>query len=153
MAALPLGPSTTAGVSRPGSIKAGANAAAKDRLPHPVGFSEQHGRLPDDVPRERSRIVCAAAASARRTGQSGMLLSHSISVGIGPQRRDHDLEQLPDGVGDRPIVAVDQQPLAFIVGLFGMTGQMNLADTLRAENRTDSRAPKSRGWSPRRRRC
>ena len=36
---------------------------------------------------QRSRIVRATAASAFRTVQSGILLSHSISVGTGPRRR------------------------------------------------------------------
>src|SRR5258708_4719123 len=39
-----------------------------------------------------------------------------------------DLEEFPDCVGDRPVVTVDQQEVAFVVGLLGMTGEMDLAD-------------------------
>ena len=45
-----------------------------------------------------------------------------------PAPRDHDLEQFPDGIRDRPVMAVDQQHFALVVALFGMTGEMNLAD-------------------------
>src|SRR5450631_4620887 len=41
--------------------------------------------------------------------------------------RDHDLEQFPDSIRDRTVMAVDQQRRALVVGLFGMTGEMNLA--------------------------
>ena len=37
---------------------------------------------------------------------------------------NHDLVELPDRVGDRPIMAVDQKTLAFIVALFSMAGQV-----------------------------
>lgn len=39
-----------------------------------------------------------------------------------------DLEEFPDCVGDRPIVTIDQQEVAFVVGLLSMTGEMNLTD-------------------------
>ena len=45
-----------------------------------------------------------------------------------PRLRDDDLEQVPDRVGDRPVVAVDEQGVAFVVALFGMSGEMDLAD-------------------------
>ncbi len=47
-------------------------------------FRRQHDASPTVW--QRSRIFCAAAASALRIGQSGMLLSHSTSVGTGPHR-------------------------------------------------------------------
>jgi len=43
--------------------------------------------------------------------------------------RDDDLVQVPHGIRDRPVMAVDQQQVAFIVALLGMTGEMDLADT------------------------
>src|SRR5258708_19965955 len=46
-----------------------------------------------------------------------------------PAPRDHDLEEFPDGIRDRTIMAVDQQQVALVIGLFGMAGEMNLADT------------------------
>src|SRR5260370_17839040 len=39
-----------------------------------------------------------------------------------------DLEEFPDCVGDRPVVTIDQQEVAFVVGLLGMTGEMDLTD-------------------------
>src|SRR5882724_5392608 len=41
---------------------------------------------------------------------------------------DDDLEQFPYGVCDRAIMTVDQQYVSLVVVLFGMTGEMNLAD-------------------------
>src|SRR5882724_13321144 len=41
---------------------------------------------------------------------------------------DDDLEQFPYGVCDRAVVTVDQQRSSLVVGLFGVTGEMNLAD-------------------------
>src|ERR1700726_1996330 len=46
-----------------------------------------------------------------------------------PAPRDYDFEQFPDGICDRTVMAVDQQQVALIVGLFGVTGEMNLTDT------------------------
>src|SRR5216683_7150592 len=46
-----------------------------------------------------------------------------------PAPRDHDLEEFPNGIRDRTIMAVDQQQVALVIGLFGMAGEMNLADT------------------------
>src|SRR5260370_42322207 len=45
----------------------------------------------------------------------------------GSTSRDHVLEKCPDQVSDLPIVAVDQQGIAFVVCLLGMAGQMDLA--------------------------
>ena len=39
--------------------------------------------------------------------------------------RDDDLVEFPDGVPDRPVVAIDQQTLAFVVALLGVTRKMN----------------------------
>src|SRR5260370_33671712 len=39
-----------------------------------------------------------------------------------------DLEEFPDCVGDRPVVTIDQQEVAFVVGLLGMTGEMDLTN-------------------------
>ena len=40
---------------------------------------------------------------------------------------DHALEECPDQIGDLPIVAVDQQGIAFVVCLLGMAGKMDLS--------------------------
>ena len=72
-------------------------------------------------------MACAAAASAFSTA------SRDVAVPFDERRdrsalADHDLEELPDRVGDRPVVAVDQQKIALVVLLLGMSGQMDLAD-------------------------
>ena len=41
---------------------------------------------------------------------------------------DDDVEELPDRVGDRAVMAVDQQKIALVVGLLGVSGEMDLAD-------------------------
>ena len=41
---------------------------------------------------------------------------------------DDDLEELPYRIGNRAVMAVDEQKIAFVIGLFGMSRQMNLAD-------------------------
>ena len=41
---------------------------------------------------------------------------------------DHDLEQLPHGVRNRTVMAVDEQQIALVVALLGMAGKVNLAD-------------------------
>src|SRR5688572_13498026 len=52
------------------------------------------------------------------------------------QRRDRpppandDVVELPDGVGDRAVVAVDEQELSLVVRLLGMSRKVNLADVL-----------------------
>ena len=57
-----------------------------------------------------------------------MLLSHSTSVGTGPHREITISNSFQTGIRDRAVMAVDQQQVALVVGLFGMTGQMNLPD-------------------------
>ena len=47
-----------------------------------------------------------------------------------PASADHDVEELPDRVGDRPVMAVDEQKIALVVRLLGMPGEMDLADML-----------------------
>ena len=42
--------------------------------------------------------------------------------------RDDALEQAPDRVGDRPVVAIDEQAIAFVVALLRMSGEMDFAD-------------------------
>src|SRR5262252_6114179 len=44
---------------------------------------------------------------------------------------DDDVEELPHGVGDRTIVAVDEEKLALVIRLLGMAGEMNLTDVLK----------------------
>src|ERR1041385_1634860 len=48
---------------------------------------------------------------------------------------DDGLEQLPDWPGNGTVVAINEQRVAFIVGLFGMTGEVNLADARKREFR------------------
>lgn len=43
---------------------------------------------------------------------------------------DDGVEEFPHRVGDRTIVAVDEQKLALVICLFGMAGEMNLTDVL-----------------------
>src|SRR5271166_2463615 len=45
-----------------------------------------------------------------------------------PCSGDDAFEQAPDRVGDGPVVAVDEQRLALVVALFGMSGEMDFAD-------------------------
>src|SRR5260370_34434402 len=44
------------------------------------------------------------------------------------------VEEFPRGVGDRTVVAVDEQKLALVICLFGMAGEMNLTDVLKRKN-------------------
>ena len=46
----------------------------------------------------------------------------------GTTARDDDLVELPHGIRDRAVMAVDQQQIAFVVALLGMAGEMDLAD-------------------------
>jgi hypothetical protein len=46
-----------------------------------------------------------------------------------PAPADDDIEELPHRIGDGTVVTVDEQKVAFVIALFGVTGQMNLADT------------------------
>ena len=101
----------------------------------------------------RSRISCAAAASALRIGHSGILLSHSIKRRNRTAARDDDLVKLPYRIGDGTIVAVDQKALALIVALLGMAGKMDFAHLRRAGNSRDNRAPHSRDSWQKRKRC
>src|SRR5262245_23787885 len=48
----------------------------------------------------------------------------------GPAPADHDIEQFPDRICDRAVVAVDAQKVALVVGLFGMAGEMDFSDVL-----------------------
>src|SRR5260221_10254085 len=41
---------------------------------------------------------------------------------------DDGREQIPDDVSDGTIVAIDQQRFTFVVGLCGVTGEVNLAN-------------------------
>ena len=71
----------------------------------------------------------------------------------GPASADHDVEELPDRVGDRPVMAVDQQKVALVVRLLGMPGQMDLAHMLERKIGEIGERRSSRDWWPRRRRC
>src|SRR5882724_10354189 len=51
----------------------------------------------------------------------------------GSAPRDHALEKVPDRVGHLPIVAVDQEQIAFVVGLLGMPGEMDFPDMAQRE--------------------
>src|SRR4051812_35311527 len=48
----------------------------------------------------------------------------------GPAPADHDIEQSPDLICDRAVVAVDAQKVALVVRLFGMAGEMDFSDAL-----------------------
>src|ERR1700730_3340978 len=124
MAALPLGPVTTTGVSLPGSIKAAANTAAYEEWT--CGSGGSMTTFHDDL---------AAIEDRLRGGRLGLedrpVGDVAVPFDQGWNRaapRDHDLEQFPDGIRDRAVMAVDQQQVALVIGLFGMTGEMNLAD-------------------------
>src|ERR1700720_955678 len=52
-----------------------------------------------------------------------------------PTPRDHDLEQFPDDIRDRTIMAVDQQRLALVIGL------CRLATAARQKPRDERRRP------------
>src|SRR5579859_4072199 len=45
-----------------------------------------------------------------------------------PGLGNYDLEQFPYDVSDRAVVTVDEQQLAFIVGLFRVAGEVNFAN-------------------------
>ena len=71
-----------------------------------------------------------------RLGGGGLRLEHGpvgdVAVPFDKRRdrpasADHDLEEFPDRVGDRAVMAVDEQKIALVVRLFGMPGQMDLA--------------------------
>src|SRR5215813_14156249 len=43
---------------------------------------------------------------------------------------DDDVEELPYGVSDRTVMAVNEQKLALVIRLSGMAGEVNLTDVL-----------------------
>src|SRR5271169_4507807 len=43
---------------------------------------------------------------------------------------DDDVEQLPHSVGDRTVMAVDEQKVALVICLSDMAGKVNLTDVL-----------------------
>ena len=73
-------------------------------------------------------MACAAVASASRRGHSGILAVPFDQRRDRPRLLDDALEQAPDRVGDRPVVAVDEQGIALVVALLRMSGEMDLAD-------------------------
>jgi hypothetical protein len=73
-------------------------------------------------------MASARIASRRSTAHSGTSLSHSISVGSAPAWLITDLIELPHRIGDRTIMGVDQQQVAFIVGILRVAGKMDLLD-------------------------
>jgi hypothetical protein len=44
---------------------------------------------------------------------------------------DNDVEELPHGVGDRTVMAVNEQKLALVIRLLCMAGEVNLTDVLK----------------------
>ena len=70
-----------------------------------------------------------------------------------PAPTDDDLEQLPDRVGDRAVVAVDEQKIALVVGLLGVPGKMDLADMVERKVGEIVVRRSSRDWWRKRRRC
>src|SRR5215471_6024158 len=44
---------------------------------------------------------------------------------------DDEIEELPHGVGDRTVVAINEQKLALVIRLLGMAGEVNLTDVLK----------------------
>src|SRR5215510_5861709 len=46
---------------------------------------------------------------------------------------DDDVEELPYGVSDRTVMAVNEQKLALVIRLSGMAGEMNLTDVLKGK--------------------
>src|SRR5215470_8865136 len=46
---------------------------------------------------------------------------------------DDDVEELPYGVSDRTVMAVNEQKLALVIGLLGMAGKVDLTDVLQWE--------------------
>ena len=44
---------------------------------------------------------------------------------------DDDVEKLPYGVSDWTVMAVNEQKLALVISLLGMTGEMNFTDVLK----------------------
>ena len=44
---------------------------------------------------------------------------------------DDDVKELPHVVGDRTVMAVNEQKLALVIRLLGMAGEVNLADVLK----------------------
>src|SRR6266481_5587934 len=51
-----------------------------------------------------------------------------------PPASDDNLEQVPDASRHLPVVAVDEQEVSFVIGLFGMTREMDLTHVLEREN-------------------
>ena len=97
-----------------------------------------------------------------RPGGGGLGLQHrpvgDVAVPFDQRRHaaraaDDHVVELPDRVGDRAVVAVDEQQLALVVRLLGMPGQVDLADLLEREVGEIAERANSRGWWPRRRRC
>src|ERR1700677_3167621 len=125
-----------AGVSLCGSSKAGENAPAKDSPSSrsEVGFSATRMNF------ARRQVRRVTVEDRLRGG--GFSFEHrpfrNIAVPLDQRRNraasaDDDLEELPHRVGNRAVMAVDKQKIAFLIGLYGMSRQMYLAASFARE--------------------
>src|ERR1700688_255238 len=128
MAPLPAGPATTTGVSRSGSISAAANAAVYEGC-------RSCGRM--------AILHDGVAAVEDRLRRGGLRFEdrpiRNVAVPLDQRRNrpalgDHDLVQLPHGIRDRAVMAVDQERIPLVIGLFRMTREVGLAGQMARKN-------------------
>src|ERR1700677_479298 len=129
---------TTVGVSLRGSSKAVAKAAANDSSPPQSRTKLSATRT--DFSRHRAHRV---AVQDDPSG-GGLGFEHrpfrNLAVPLHERRNgtatlDDDLEEFPHRIGDRAVMTVDEQAVAFFVALFSVPRQMYFADVLDREIR------------------
>src|SRR5260370_36336874 len=132
MPALPRGPDTTDGVSRSGL----SSPAEKDVAKQVASRLRRAGRYLGSMASIRQDY--GGVAIEDRLGSRGFGVEDrpvgDVAVPLKqgrnrPDPRDDSLEQLPDRIRNGRVVAVDHQPVALSVRLFGVAGQMDLADS------------------------
>src|SRR6516164_7064723 len=84
-----------------------------------------------------TRLCGGATAIQNRLRESGFGLQdrpfENTAVPLDERRNgaaalDDDFEQLPHGIRDRAVMAVDQQQIALVIALLRVSGEVNLAD-------------------------
>src|SRR5271163_5199082 len=119
-----------AGVSRCGSSKAAENAPAKDRPPSRSGVGCSATRMGFAVRQVRRLTI----EDRLRGGGLGFEYRPFRNIAVPLDKRwnrtasaHDDLKELPHRIGNRAVMTVDEQKIAFVIGLFGVSGQMYLA--------------------------
>src|SRR5258708_33034541 len=126
-AAFSFGPATAAGVSLWGSSSAGEKPAAKDSRPPSCRPIRSTTRM-DFSGCEGCCITVEDLLCGPRLGLEHRPVGN-VAVPFDERRdragaADDDFEQFPQRIGHRSVMTVDEQAIAFVVDLIGMSGQV-----------------------------